>query len=92
VIKNNIPSRIAFAVSSGTDSRTILDGQGAEKLVGKGDMLYKPSGAPPLRVQGSFIRRRNAAILRTISASIIRPITIPTFWSIWKMTVRRTRP
>jgi len=45
----------AFAVSSGTDSRTILDGQGAEKLVGKGDMLYKPSGAPPLRVQGSFI-------------------------------------
>lgn len=55
VIKNNIPSRIAFAVSSGTDSRTILDGQGAEKLVGKGDMLYKPSGAPAKRVQGSFI-------------------------------------
>ena len=55
VIKNNIPGRIAFAVTTGTDSRTILDIQGAEKLVGKGDMLYKPSGASPLRVQGSFI-------------------------------------
>lgn len=55
VIKNNIPGRIAFAVTTGTDSRTILDIQGAEKLVGKGDMLYKPSGVSPLRVQGSFI-------------------------------------
>ncbi len=55
VIKNNIPSRIAFAVSSAIDSRTILDMGGAEKLVGKGDMLYKPTGQVPLRVQGCFL-------------------------------------
>lgn len=55
VIKNNIPSRIAFAVSSAIDSRTILDVGGAEKLVGKGDMLYKPTGQVPLRVQGCFL-------------------------------------
>lgn len=56
VIKANITSRIAFAVSSQTDSRTILDMGGAEKLLGKGDMLYYPSGAnKPIRVQGALI-------------------------------------
>ena len=56
VIKANIPSRIAFAVSSQTDSRTILDMAGAEKLLGKGDMLFYPLGAPkPVRLQGAFI-------------------------------------
>ncbi len=56
VIKANIPSRIAFAVSSQIDSRTILDAGGAEKLLGKGDMLYHPIGLPkPIRIQGTFI-------------------------------------
>ena len=56
LIKANVPSRIAFAVSSQVDSRTILDKGGAEKLLGKGDMLYHPSGMnAPLRVQGAFI-------------------------------------
>ena len=56
IIKANIPSRIAFAVSSQVDSRTILDGAGAEKLLGRGDMLYSPVGsAKPTRVQGCFV-------------------------------------
>lgn len=56
LIKANIPSRIAFSVSSAIDSRTIIDGSGAEKLLGKGDMLFFPSGYPkPVRVQGAFV-------------------------------------
>jgi S-DNA-T family DNA segregation ATPase FtsK/SpoIIIE len=56
IIKANIPSRIAFSVSSGVDSRTIIDMNGAEKLLGKGDMLFFPSGYPkPVRVQGAFV-------------------------------------
>ena len=56
VIKANVPSRISFAVSSQIDSRTILDTQGAEKLLGKGDMLYAPRGAnKPMRIQGNFL-------------------------------------
>ncbi len=56
IIKANIPSRIAFAVSSYVDSRTILDGGGAEKLLGRGDMLFSPVGSPkPQRIQGCFV-------------------------------------
>ena len=56
VVKANIPSRISFAVSSSIDSRTILDMTGAEKLLGKGDMLFLPQGEnTPIRVQGTFI-------------------------------------
>lgn len=56
LIKANVPSRIAFAVSSQTDSRTIIDSGGAEKLLGKGDMLYSPIGmSKPIRIQGAFL-------------------------------------
>lgn len=56
LIKANMPSRIAFAVTSGVDSRTILDMNGAEKLLGKGDMLFYPQGIPkPVRIQGAFV-------------------------------------
>lgn len=56
LIKANVPSRIAFAVSSGTDSRTIIDSNGAEKLLGRGDMLFEPIDQnKPTRIQGSFI-------------------------------------
>ncbi|MBQ8094915.1 MAG: DNA translocase FtsK [Clostridia bacterium] len=67
VIKANIPSRIAFAVSSQIDSRTILDSGGAEKLLGKGDMLYAPQGASkPTRVQGCFVS--DAEVERIVDA------------------------
>ena len=57
LIKANIPSRIAFAVSSQIDSRTILDGAGAEKLLGMGDMLFMPVGAnKPIRIQGTYVK------------------------------------
>ncbi|MFR4142569.1 MAG: hypothetical protein ACLT1K_00615 [[Clostridium] leptum] len=56
IIKAHIPSRIAFAVSSAVDSRTILDSGGAEKLLGRGDMLFAPVGSPkPVRIQGCFV-------------------------------------
>ncbi len=64
VIKANIPSRIAFAVSSQVDSRTILDMGGAEKLLGKGDMLYYPVGIPkPVRVKGAFVTDKEVELV-----------------------------
>ena len=64
VVKANIPSRISFAVSSGIDSRTILDMVGAEKLLGKGDMLFLPQGTnAPLRIQGTFISEEETKAL-----------------------------
>lgn len=66
IIKANVPSRIAFAVSSGIDSRTIIDSSGAEKLLGRGDMLYLPMGEnKPVRVQGAFIS--DAEVERVVS-------------------------
>ena len=62
LIKANMPSRIAFSVSSAIDSRTILDQVGAEKLLGKGDMLYSPQSLnKPLRVQGAFVSDKEVA-------------------------------
>ena len=69
IIKANIPSRIAFAVSSSIDSRTILDSTGAEKLLGKGDMLFDPMGATTLtRIQGAFISEED--VLKIVDACI----------------------
>ncbi len=64
LIKANVPSRIAFAVSSQIDSRTILDGKGAESLIGRGDMLFKPvDAAKPIRIQGAFLREQEVEAL-----------------------------
>ncbi len=71
VVKANIPSRISFAVSSGIDSRTILDATGAEKLLGKGDMLFLPQGEnAPIRIQGTFIS--DEEIKRVVDYTISR--------------------
>ena len=67
VVKANIPSRISFAVASQIDSRTILDMAGAEKLLGKGDMLFYPAGYPkPIRVQGSFVSDKDGKAITSI--------------------------
>lgn len=70
LIKANVPSRIAFSVSSAIDSRTIIDGAGAEKLLGKGDMLFFPSGyAKPVRVQGAFVSDKEvSAVVEFLSS------------------------
>ena len=71
VIKANIPSRIACKVSSGIDSRTILEQTGAEKLIGKGDMLFAPSGKAPKRVQGAFVSESETeSIVEFIKAQV----------------------
>ncbi|WP_338214618.1 FtsK/SpoIIIE family DNA translocase [Lacticaseibacillus salsurivasis] len=72
LIKANFPSRIAFAVSSGVDSRTILDMNGAEKLLGRGDMLYAPiDAAKPMRIQGAFIPSADVeAVVKAITDQV----------------------
>ncbi len=75
LIKANVPSRIAFSVSSGVDSRTIIDMNGAEKLLGKGDMLFYPAGYPkPQRVQGAFVSDKEVqSVVEFLAEQGIRP-------------------
>lgn len=81
LIKANMPTRIAFAVTSQVDSRTILDQGGAEKLLGKGDMLYYPLGATrPIRIQGAFISEKETnSIIRNIRRKKV-PESAQSFW------------
>ncbi len=80
VIKANLPSRIAFQVSSQVDSRTILDGRGAESLLGKGDMLYAPYNLPkPVRVQGCFLSSNEVARVVAHVKSQASPVYDPRF-------------
>jgi len=73
IIKANVPSRLAFSVSSSTDSRTILDGGGAEKLLGRGDMLFRPIGMnKPLRIQGAFITDKEVESIVTHLKSLTK--------------------
>ena len=72
LIKANVPSRIAFSESSGVDSRTIIDMNGAEKLLGKGDMLFYPSGyQKPTRVQGAFVSDRGNCVCGILKAQAL---------------------
>lgn len=77
LIKANVPSRIAFSVSSAIDSRTILDGAGAEKLLGKGDMLFFPSGYPkPVRIQGAFVSDKEVgSVVEFLTEQNTNPVT-----------------
>ena len=81
VIKANIPSRIAFAVSSQTDSRTILDMGGAEHLLGRGDMLFYPTGmAKPIRVQGVFVSEQEIEALVEFLKAQNKPVNLTDPW------------
>lgn len=81
VIKANIPSRIAFAVSSQTDSRTILDMGGAEHLLGRGDMLFYPTGmAKPIRVQGVYVSEQEIEVLVEFLKAQNKPVNLTDPW------------
>jgi S-DNA-T family DNA segregation ATPase FtsK/SpoIIIE len=81
VIKANIPSRIAFAVSSQTDSRTILDMGGAEHLLGRGDMLFYPTGmAKPIRVQGVYVSEQEIDDLVEFLKVQNKPVSLEDPW------------
>ena len=83
VIKANIPSRIAFAVSSGTDSRTILDVTGAERLLGYGDMLYQPIGEPhPIRIQGVFVADDEVSRVVEFAKKQMKPVYDEQFFNL----------